>query len=82
MDEFETYSFEFQSQTYNVRSNEGEPIVHAAFNRLEKEIDYVKAQQNNLSQHEELLLAALNIIGTLLNLEEENKLLVELLNAE
>ena len=82
MDEFETYSFEFQSQTYNVRSNEGESVVYSVFDRLEKELNNVKAEQNNLSQHEELLLTSLNIVRTLLNLEEENKLLLELLNAE
>ena len=82
MEEFDSYTLVLQNQTYKVRSSEDEMVVTAVFDRLQHEVEAAKTNQTFLSQHEELLIAALNMTQALLNLEEENKLLVDLLNAE
>lgn len=82
MEELDSYTLVLQNQTYKVRSSEDEMVVAAVFERLEKEVEAAKTNQKFLSQHEELLIAALNMTQQLLNLEEENRLLLDLLNAE
>ena len=82
VDKFETYTFELQHQTYKVRSSEDETTVTAVFDRLQKELDNVQKAQKSLTQHEELVIAALNITQELLNQKEENELLLELLDAK
>ena len=74
MEEFDSYTLVLQNQTYKVRSSEDEMVVTAVFDRLQHEVEAAKTNQTFLSQHEELLIAALNMTQALLNLEEENKL--------
>lgn len=82
MDEVKTYPLELLGQTYQVRSTDDENVVTAVFERLLSEVAVVSESQQGLTQREQLLIAALNLTQTLLDLEEENTLLLELLNAE
>lgn len=78
MEEVHSYTLELLGQTYQVRSSDDE----AVFERLLHEVAVVGEEQSFLTQREQLLLAALNITQRLLDLEEENTLLLDLLNAE
>lgn len=82
MEEVRSYTLELLGQMYQVRSNDEEAVVSTVFERLTAEVEAVGDMQTFLTQREQLLIAALNITQALLNLEEENKLLLELLNAE
>ena len=77
-----SYSLELLGQTYQVRSSDDEAVVTKVFERLLAEVDIVGEDQHGLTQREQLLIAALNVTQSLLKLEEENKLLLDLLNAE
>lgn len=82
MEEVHSYTLELLGQTYQVRSSDDEAVVSAVFERLLHEVAVVGEEQLFLTQREQLLLAALNITQRLLDLEEENTLLLDLLNAE
>lgn len=82
MEEMASYTLELQNKLYRVRSSEDEAVVTAVFARLQSEVEEAKSNQKYLSQHEELLIAALNVTQRLLNLEEDNQLLLELLDAK
>lgn len=82
MEEVHSYTLEVLGQTYQVRSSDDEAVVSAVFERLLHEVAVVGEEQSFLTQREQLLLAALNITQQLLDLEEENTLLLDLLNAE
>ena len=82
MEEVHSYTLELLGQTYQVRSSDDEAVVSAVFERLLHEVAVVGEEQSFLTQREQLLLAALNITQRLLDLEEENTLLLDLLNAE
>lgn len=82
MEEVYSYTLELLGQTYQVRSSDDEAVVSAVFERLLHEVAVVGEEQSFLTQREQLLLAALNITQRLLDLEEENTLLLDLLNAE
>ncbi|MEE0510810.1 MAG: cell division protein ZapA [Peptococcaceae bacterium] len=82
MEEVHSYTLEVLGQTYQVRSSDDEAVVSAVFERLLHEVAVVGEEQSFLTQREQLLLAALNITQRLLDLEEENTLLLDLLNAE
>lgn len=82
MEEMASYTLELQKKLYRVRSSEDEAVVAAVFARLQSEVEEAKSNQKYLSQHEELLIAALNVTQRLLNLEEDNQLLLELLDAK
>ncbi len=82
MDEVNTYPLELLGQTYQVRTTDDKDTVMAVFERLLSEVAAVGESQHGLTQREQLLIAALNLTQTLLDLEEENALLLELLNAE
>lgn len=77
-----SYTLELLGQTYQVRSSDDEAVVTKVFERLLAEVDIVGEDQQGLTQREQLLIAALNVTQSLLKLEEENKLLLDLLNAE
>ena len=81
MGEVQTYDLELLGQTYQVRSADEETVVSAVFERLLAEAA-AGDNQPALTQREQLLIAALNTTQQLLDLEEENKLLLDLLNAE
>ena len=82
MGEVQTYDLELLDQTYQVRSADEETVVSAVFERLLAEVAAAGDNQPELTQREQLLIAALNTTQQLLDLEEENKLLLDLLNAE
>lgn len=82
MEEVHSYTLELLGQSYQVRSSDDAAVVTAVFDRLLQEVEVVSEGQKFLTQRERLMLAALNITQQLLNLEEENTLLLELLNAE
>ena len=82
MGEVQTYDLELLGQTYQVRSADEETVVSAVFERLLAEVAAAGDNQLALTQREQLLIAALNTTQQLLDLEEENKLLLDLLNAE
>lgn len=82
MEEVHSYTLELLGQSYQVRSSDDEALVSAVFERLLHEVEVVSEEQKFLTQRERLMLAALNITQQLLNLEEENTLLLDLLNAE
>ncbi len=82
MEELKAYTLLLHNKTYRVRSGEDEAVVEAVFERLTNEVEQAKTNQKYLSQHEELLIAALNMAQQLLNLEEDNKLLLDLLDAK
>lgn len=82
MGEVQTYELELLGQTYQVRSADEETVVSAVFERLLAEVAAAGDNQPALTQWEQLLIAALNTTQQLLDLEEENKLLLDLLNAE
>ncbi len=82
MEEVHSYTLELLGQSYQVRSSDDEAVVTAVFDRLLQEVTAVSEEQKFLTQRERLMLAALNITQQLLNLEEENTLLLELLNAD
>lgn len=82
MGEVQTYDLELLGQTYQVRSADEETVVSAVFERLLAEVASACENQPALTQREQLLIAALNTTQQLLDLEEENKLLLDLLNAE
>ena len=82
MKEGHLYSLELLGQSYQVRSSDEERVVSAVFARLAAEVEATGRSQPGLGQKELLLVAALNLAQSLLDLEEENKLLLELLNAE
>ncbi len=82
MGEVQTYDLELLGQTYQVRSADEETVVSAVFERLLAEVAAAGENQPTLTQREQLLIAALNTTQQLLDLEEENKLLLDLLNAE
>lgn len=82
MGEVQTYDLELLGQTYQVRSADEETVVSAVFDRLLAEVAAAGENQPVLTQREQLLIAALNTTQQLLDLEEENKLLLDLLNAE
>lgn len=82
MGEVQTYDLELLGQTYQVRSADEETVVSAVFERLLAEVAAAGDNQPALTQRELLLIAALNTTQQLLDLEEENKLLLDLLNAE
>ena len=82
MGEVQTYDLELLGQTYQVRSADEETVVSAVFERLLAEVAAAEENQPALTQREQLLIAALNTTQQLLDLEEENKLLLDLLNAE
>lgn len=82
MGEVQTYDLELLGQTYQVRSADEETVVSAVFERLLAEVAAAGVNQPALTQREQLLIAALNTTQQLLDLEEENKLLLDLLNAE
>lgn len=82
MEEVHSYTLELLGQSYQVRSSDDEAVVTAVFDRLLQEVTTVSEEQKFLTQRERLMLAALNITQQLLNLEEENTLLLELLNAD
>lgn len=82
MGEVQTYDLELLGQTYQVRSADEETVVSAVFERLLAEVAAAGENQSALTQREQLLIAALNTTQQLLDLEEENKLLLDLLNAE
>lgn len=82
MGEVQTYDLELLGQTYQVRSADEETVVSAVFERLLAEVAAAGKNQPALTQREQLLIAALNTTQQLLDLEEENKLLLDLLNAE
>lgn len=82
MGEVQTYDLELLGQTYQVRSADEETVVSAVFERLLAEVAAAGENQPALAQREQLLIAALNTTQQLLDLEEENKLLLDLLNAE
>lgn len=82
MGEVQTYDLELLGQTYQVRSADEETVVSAVFERLLAEVAAAGENQPALIQREQLLIAALNTTQQLLDLEEENKLLLDLLNAE
>lgn len=77
-----SYTLELLGQTYQVRSSDDEAVVTKVFERLLAEVDIVGEDQQGLTQREQLLIAALNVTQSLLKLEEENRLLLDLLNAE
>ena len=76
-----SYTLELLGQTYQVRSSDDEAVVTKVFERLFAEVDIVGEDQQGLTQREQLLIAALNVTQSLLKLEEENRLLLDLLNA-
>lgn len=82
MGEVQTYDLELLGQTYQVRSADEETVVSAVFERLLAEVAAAGDNQPALTQREQFLIAALNTTQQLLDLEEENKLLLDLLNAE
>lgn len=82
MGEVQTYELELLGQTYQVRSADEETVVSAVFERLLAEVAAAGDSQRALTQREQLLIAALNTTQRLLDLEEENRLLLDLLNAE
>ena len=82
MGEVQTYDLELLGQTYQVRSADEETVVSAVFERLLAEVAAAGENQPALTQREQLPIAALNTTQQLLDLEEENKLLLDLLNAE
>lgn len=82
MGEVQTYDLELLGQTYQVRSADEETVVSAVFERLLAEVAAAGENQPALTQRGQLLIAALNTTQQLLDLEEENKLLLDLLNAE
>ena len=82
MGEVQTYDLELLGQTYQVRSADEETVVSAVFERLLALVAAAGDNQAALTQREQPLLAALNTTQQLLDLEEENKLLLDLLNAE
>lgn len=82
MQEVRSYTLDVLGQTYQVRTNDDESVVKAVFARLSHEVAAVGEDQDFLTQREQLLIAALNMTQRLLDLEEENTLLLELLNAE
>lgn len=82
MGEVQTYDLELLGQTYQVRSADEETVVSAVFERLLAEVAAAGENQPALTQREQLLIVALNTTQQLLDLEEENKLLLDLLNAE
>ena len=82
MGEVQTYDLELLGQTYQVRSADEETVVSAVFERLLADVAAAGENQPALTQREQLLFAALNTTQQLLDLEEENKLLLDLLNAE
>lgn len=77
-----SYTLELLGQTYQVRSSDDSAVVERVFERLLQEIDIAGEDQPGLTQREQLLIAALNVTQTLLEIEEENRMLLELLNAE
>ena len=82
MGEVQTYDLELLGQTYQVRSADEETVVSAVFERLLAEVAAAGVNQPALTQREQLLIAALNTTEQLVDLEEANKLLLDLLNAE
>ena len=82
MGEVRSYNLELLGQTYLLRSADEETLVAAVFDRLCAEVAAAGESQPGLTQREQLLVAALNITQRLLDLEEENGLLLDLLNAE
>ena len=82
MGEVQTYDLELLGQTYQGRSDVEETVGSAGFERLLAEVAAARDNQPALTQREQLLIAALNTTQQLLDLEHENKLLLDLLNAE
>ena len=82
MGEVQTYDLELLGQTYQVRSADEETVVSAVFERLLAEVAAAGENQPALTQREQLLIDALNTTQQILDLEVENKLLLDLLKAE
>lgn len=82
MEQASSYPLELLGQVYRVRSSDDAAVVAQVFARLSEEVSAVGDSHDAITSREQLVIAALNITQRLLDLEEENKLLLELLNAE
>lgn len=82
MEAANSYTLALQGFTYKVCAEENAPEAEAVFARLSEEMAAAKDKQPFLTQHETLLIAALNITHKLLDLEKENKLLLDLFDIE
>lgn len=79
-EEFKVFELELSQQSYRLRSDEDEQTVAAIFERIIKELEELKSQQNITSQRECLLVLALHLTKKIIRLEEENKVFKDLLN--